>query len=187
MNSYELISPKTDKPCGVFACGVCNRIVAKKLIDTCCAPCKCGQPSRNRFECRCDECANADSRNRRQALLDKAEEIEWDGEMMLLSTELVNSRDGWYANPDEVLEELAERETHGDRFERPVFVFASRKMVRGLDLGHLLEQMCEDTFEDAGDSISDAAVKELQRHVDKFNEANAITYYEPDYSKKVRI
>lgn len=187
MNSYELISPKTNKPCGVFACGTCNRISAKDLVDHCCAPCKCGQPSRNRFEGKCDECTNREYREYRRAQLDKAEVIEWDGSMMLLSTDLVNSRDGWYTCPDEVLEEIADCEADDEHFERPEFVFASYPKVNKLELGHLLEQMCEDTYEDAGDSISNADVAELQRHVDKFNEANAITYYEPDYSKKVRI
>jgi len=45
MNAYELISPKTGQPCGVWVCGECNHVLAEDLVEKCCRPCSCGQPS----------------------------------------------------------------------------------------------------------------------------------------------
>ena len=187
MNGYELISPKTNKPCGVFVCGVCNLVTHRDLVEKCCKPCECGKPSRNRFECRCSDCAHADYNARRRKQLDAATEIEWDGEMMLYSEDVTGSRDGWHTCPDELMEEIEECEYEDEHFERPEFVFASIKKVNELDLSRMVERMTEDTYEDAGDNISSADFMELQKHVDAFNAKNAVTYFDPDYKRKIRV
>jgi hypothetical protein len=123
---------------------------------------------------------------RRQEQLAAAEEIEWDGEMMLLSEDLPNSRDGWYTDPDDVAEAIYWRQQEEPEFEPPKFVFASTRRTKGLDLDWAIENMLDDTCADA-DWPSKSAVAELQKHVDAFNEKEAITFFEPDYSRKVRI
>lgn len=187
MDAYELVSPVTLKPCGVFVCGRCNLVTPRDLVDRCCRSCTCGAKSRNRFEAKCSDCARMEYQLRMQKKLDEATEIEWDGKMMLFSEDISGSRDGWFSCPDEIMEEIEELEADNEDFIRPEFVFASQAHVRQLDLSRMVEQMTEDTYEDAGDNISSHDYLELQAAVDKFNAANAITYYTQDYTKKIRI
>lgn len=182
MNGYELISPKTGKPCGVFVCGVCNLVTHADLVEKCCKPCECGKPSRNRFECRCSDCANIAYQERRAKQLEEAELVEWDGSM-IFSEEVSGYRDGWFESPGDLLDYLADEEEEN----KPEFAFLGRKCVNELDISRAVEQMTEDTYEDAELHIADADWKALLAAVDTFNAKYAVTYYEHDYKRKVRI
>jgi len=182
MNGYELISPKTGKPCGVFACGVCNLVTHADLVEKCCKPCECGKPSRNRFECRCSDCANSAYQERRARQLEEAEVVEWDGSM-IFSEEVSGYRDGWFDSPEDLLDYLADEEEDN----KPEFAFLGRKCVNELDISRAVERMTEDTYEDAELHIADADWRALLAAVDTFNAKYAVTYYEHDYKRKVRI
>lgn len=182
MDGYELISPKTGKPCGVFVCGVCNRVTSKALVEECCKPCECGCPSRNRFDRLCSECADIARRERLAKRLAEAELVEWDGSM-IFSEDVTGDRDGWFDSPEDLLEHLADEE----RGNRPEFAFVGRKRVKKLEIGRAIEQMTEDTCEEAELCIADADGRALQAAVDVFNAKYAVVYYEHDYRRKVRI
>ncbi len=182
MNGYELISPKTGKPCGVFACGVCNLVTHADLVEKCCKPCDCGKPSRNRFECRCSDCADIAYRERRAKQLEEAELVEWDGSM-IFSEEISGYRDGWFDSPEHLLDYLSDE----DEDNKPDFAFLGRKCVKELDISRAVEQMTEETYEDSELHIADADWKALLEAVDTFNAKYAVTYYEHDYKRKVRI
>lgn len=181
MNPYELLSPKTGKPCGVFACGVCNLVTSEDLAIRCCAPCSCGKPSRNRFEGRCSGCANVDYQQRRARQLEEAELVDWDGSM-IFSEEVSGYRDGWFNSPEDLADHCADEGN-----ECPEFAFLGLKCVKELNLYSAIERMEEDTYEDAEVGATKADFAELQAAVDKFNQKYAITYYEHQYSKKVRV
>lgn len=183
MNGYELISPKTNKPCGVFACGVCNLVTHADLVEKCCKPCECGKPSRNRFECRCSDCVDVDYKERRAKQLEDAELVEWDGSM-IFSEEVSGYRDGWFDSPDDLRDFTADEE---DEDCIPEFAFLGRKCVSTLDVDQAVERMTEDTYEDAEIHVNDADWKALLAVVDTFNAKYAVTYYEHDYKRKVRI
>ncbi len=183
MNGYELISPKTGKPCGVFVCGVCNLVTHADLVDKCCKPCDCGKPSRNRFECRCSDCAAIAYQEKRAKDLDLAELVQWDGESMIFSEEVSGYRDGWFSSPEDLTDCLADEE----QADIPEFAFVGRKVVKELDIDRAVEQMTEDTYEDAELHVSEADWKSLAAAVDEFNAKYSVTYYVHDYKRKVRI
>lgn len=183
MNGYELISPKTGKGCGVWACGVCNKVMGEDLVEKCCKPCECGKPSRNRFECKCSDCVDADYAERRAKQLDEAELVEWDGEM-IFSEEVSGYRDGWFDSPDDLADYLADEEEDADK---PEFAFVGRKCVNELDIYRAIERMTEDTYEDAEVCATLEDMSRLEEAVTAFNVKYAVTYYEHDYKRKVRI
>lgn len=182
MDPYELISPKTGKPCGVFVCGKCNLVTPKDLVDRCCRPCECGKPSRNRFECKCSDCVNAEYHQRRAKQLEEAELVEWDGSM-IFSEEVSGYRDGWFDSPDDLLDYLADE----DEVDKPEFAFIGRRCVRELDIDRAIERMTEDTYEDAEINASLEDMTKLGEAVAMFNAKYAVTYYEHDYKRKVRL
>jgi hypothetical protein len=183
MNKYELISPKTNQPCGVFVCGECNIVRPKDLVDQCCLPCDCGKPSRNRFEAKCSDCAHVEYAQRRAKQLEEAELVEWDGESMIFSEEVSGHRDGWFDSPDDLADYMA---GEGDD-DCPEFAFLGRKSVKELDLYRSIEQMTEDTYEDAELHVPLEDMSPLIAAVGFFNAKYAVTYYEHDYKRKVRV
>lgn len=185
MNSYELLSP-SEEPCGVYVCGKCNLVRAKELAEKCCQSCECGKESMNQFQAECWECYRARLAKRMRERLDEAEEIEWDGEMMLLSEDLPNSQDGWYYSPEDVAESISWRQEDDPDFEPPEFVFASEKRIKGIDLSRAIDSMLDDTYEDV-DYPSKESTAELEKCVAEFNAKHSITYFEPDYKHKIRI
>lgn len=180
MDAYELISPKSGKPCGVFACGVCNMVTSKDLVERCCRPCECGKEAMTRFGDKCISCCDMERRQRMVETLEKAELVDWDGSM-IFSEDVSGYRNGWFDSPEGLLDYI-------DRDAvPPEFAFLGRKCVSELDIDSALEAMAEDTYEDAELNVSDADMAELKAAVCKFNNKYAITYYEHDYKKKVRV
>ena len=186
MNPFELLKPD-GQPAGVFCCGKCRTVLAKDLADKCCQLCECGAESWNRFQAECETCSRKRQADHMCERLEKATEIEWDGEMMLLSEDIPSGcRDGWFDNPEHVLDSIEEARQDDLSFRPPQFVFASTKRVKGLDLDRAIEDMMDDTHEEPP-WPSESSVETLQKHVDEFNASESITYFEPDYSRKVRI
>lgn len=71
--------------------------------------------------------------------------------------------------------------------DKPEFAFLGRKVVKELDIARAVEQMTEDTYEDAELTIGDDDWKALLAAVDAFNAKYKVTYYEDDYKRKVRV
>lgn len=187
MNAYELISPKTNKPCGVWVCGECNLVTSENIVDRCCKPCECGKPSRNRFECKCRDCVNAEYAQRRAKQLEEAEMVEWDGESMIFSEDVDGGRDGWFDSPDDLMDHIGDNDEDLSCPDKPEFAFLGRKVVKELDIARAVEQMTEDTYEDAELHVGDDDWKALLAAVDAFNAKCKVTYYEHDYKRKVRV
>jgi len=114
--------------------------------------------------------------------LEEAELVEWDGSM-IFSEEVSGYRDGWFDSPDDLLDYLADEEEDN----KPEFAFLGRKCVRELDLYSAIERMTEDTYEDAEVCATLEDMTRLEEVVTMFNAKYAVTYYEHDYKRKVRI
>lgn len=183
MNAYELISPLTGNPCGVYVCGVCNKVVPKVAANNCCKPCACGKPARNRHESRCEDCCDAIHATNMTKRLEDAELIKWDGEAMIFSEDVMGYFDGWFASPDDLREYLYDEEIE-DRLE---FAFVGRKRVATLDLDRAIEQMLESVSAEAELEIDEADKLALQTAVDAFNAKYAIIHYTHEYKRKVRV
>jgi hypothetical protein len=117
---------------------------------------------------------------RRAKDLEKAELVEWDGSM-IFSEEVRGYRDGWFNSPDELLDCIDDEEN------APQFAFLGRKRIKELDISRAIEQMTADTYDDAELHIASADWCALMAAVDEFNAKYAVTYYEHDYKKKVRL
>jgi hypothetical protein len=115
--------------------------------------------------------------------LEEAELIEWDGESMIFSEEVSGSHDGWFDSPDDLVDYMAGEGDDGC----PKFAFLGRKSIKELDISRSVEQMTEDTYEDAELHIADADWKALLAAVDTFNAKYSVTYYEHDYKRKVCV
>jgi hypothetical protein len=102
---------------------------------------------------------------------------------MIFSEEVSGYRDGWFDSPDDLLDYLADEEEDN----KPEFAFVGRKCVRELDLYRAIEQMTEDTYEDAEVCATLEDMTRLGEVVAMFNAKYAVTYYEHDYKRKVRI
>ena len=183
MNSYELISPISGKPCGVFVCGKCNLVTPKDLVDKCCKPCECGKPAQNRFGDKCGDCQKIDYRNRMAKRLEEAELVEWDGESMIFSEEVQGYRDGWFYSPEDIMDYFADEGLES----KPEYAFLGRKVVKGLDIDRAIEEMTEDTYDGAELHVTDDDWRALLAAVDAFNAKYQVVYFEHDYTKKVRV
>jgi hypothetical protein len=87
--------------------------------------------------------------------------------------------DGYFENADELAES-------GYFPEDGEFAFCCESSGVHLDLGNILENLCEEMYEDASDSLN--GVEELQTAVDVFNAANvSIVTWNVDYEHKVRV
>jgi hypothetical protein len=119
---------------------------------------------------------------RRAKQLEEAELVEWDGSMIF--TEVVDGcHHGWFDSPDDLLDYMA---GEGDD-DPPEFAFLGKRCVRELDLYRAIERMTEDTFEDAEVCATREDIARLEEAVTMFNAKYAVTYFEHDYKKKVRV
>jgi hypothetical protein len=102
---------------------------------------------------------------------------------MIFSEEVSGYRDGWFDSPDELLDYLEDEE----ECNKPEFAFLGRKCVNQLNMDRAIERMTEDTYEDAELHITPEDMGKLSEAVDAFNAKYALTYFEHDYKRKVRI
>jgi hypothetical protein len=102
---------------------------------------------------------------------------------MIFSEVVSGSRDGWFDSPDDLADYIA----YEEEINKPEFAFLGRKCVRELDLDRAIEQMTEDTYEDAEIHASQEDMARLKAAVAAFNAKYAVTYYEHDYKRKVRV
>jgi hypothetical protein len=115
--------------------------------------------------------------------LEEAELIEWDGSSMIFCDEWGCHRDGWFDSPDDLLDYLADEELE----DIPEFAFVGERIVKELDLDSAIEQMTEDTYEDAEVCATREDMTRLQEAVAMFNAKYSVTYFEHSYKTKIRI
>lgn len=201
--AFELYNEK-GKPCGVWCCGKCRKLVlspiwspsskeprsTKEAAEKCCTPplCDCGKPSEYSHGGECKECRSV------RWSIERAEQLErrlaaatdvtegYEGPVCIDDSTRGDMGDGFFSSAEVAAEYLEDDEDLGEQW-----AFACTAEVRGIDLDRALEQACDDGYEDMGDRIE--IPQSLRDAVDAFNKENerALTLWNVDYSRKVRI
>lgn len=177
MNSKELFFAN-GKTSGVFSCGKCGLVYRDRTLSArCCKPyvCRyCGKEVEDKHLMAHKECADKDQ-------IAKAEKLEsWDGWVYL---DGYGYKEGYFESLEDLLEYLDDDGTH----PRPEWAFVCKTIpFKGPDIGNIIENCCEDMYEDAEDSLS--GLDKLELAIKEFNEANKgmVSYY-PDHKRAVRI
>lgn len=109
--------------------------------------------------------------------LQRATEVEWDGEMIALEDEDLWS--GW----DEMIDWCAGWES------LPEYVFATKPIITPkLYASDLVYQLIEEMGIEKDDEVKFGGVEELQQALDKFWEQNKdLGWRTIDYSRKIRV
>lgn len=193
MNVYFLHKSDGSRS-GYCACGECGSIALDANIDVmekCCTCWECGViiPKSERFARNTHyhrECERIRDRRIQSAAIDKAELVpEYTGPVHF-DCNGGSFGEGYFSDVEEFAEWLDEQDEE-EGFVRPRFVFCCEEYpFKGLDIGSLLENACEDMYEDAQDDLDGA--DELSTAVDVFNKANSgrISFYE-DRKHKVAV
>jgi len=177
MNAKELFFAD-HKPAGVFSCGKCGVIARDPITaDECCKPhiCPyCHKEVEDKHRTAHESCIY-------NARIEKAEKLKsWDGWIFLDGH---GYKEGYFEDLQDLIDWLDDEETD----TRPEWAFVCKTVpFKGPDIGNIIEQCCDDMYEDAEDSLS--GLDELESAIKEFNEANRemVSYY-PDYKRVVRI
>lgn len=177
MNSSNFLDPVSKKPYQVWLCGNCLATYGiKHVADECCLPCRfCGKIKRGPM---CGNCLAKDRRENEIKRVEKAVDVTGTerGESEMFYCPIT---DRFYESVLDAAEDFEVQE------EVPEFVLCCSQKRKELNIDRQLEQMPEDTYEDA--ELNRDAVRELLEAVKRFNDRAAIVYYVPDYSRKVRV
>lgn len=186
MNAYYLMRPDGTRS-GYTACGRCHVAALEANIDIselCCICRYCkkelpeGVSRQNRLYH--DECEVIMREESNRKALDSAELVEgYDGPVYFEGGR-GSFGNGYYADAQELAESLPVE-------KRPAFAFCCEQWpYQGIDLDNVLENLCEEMFEEARDHLN--GVEELEGAVVKFNEANqALTSWMEDRKRKVAV
>lgn len=198
MNALQLYTAD-GQPTSVWACGACHGIksVYDKRIGA--YSLKLGAERCCRSICR--ECGVEPPKAFRPGESDICEacradyEVRWKAkEAELLRARLETAADvtdtytGMLFYDDHYWESDEDPLEHFDGEALPEYVFACTSHIRQLDLSQAIASLCEDGYENMEDLV-DAPSAAMEAAVAEWNEANqrALTVYEPDYSRKVRL
>lgn len=188
MQAKELFV-KDGQSAGVWFCSECKIVKRTEAeAEKCCTPreCQsCGIPlaKERRAYLVCERCWDCERAKKHHERLDKAQEVDPSESVMFMVEEFSCHDDGWFHGLDEIIDYGFDE----DPDCRPEFAFCSKAEQRSIDLGDILERVCEDGYEDMGENLFDT--KELQEAIDRFNERNkeCLKVYNVDYTRKVRI
>ena len=188
MNAYKLLSP-SGMEIG-SACGVCHQIAAPgnyDISEKCCTCYECGKPlsdkdrrSRSLYHDACDKQMRV---RWQQERLDKAKLVnDYDGPVYLEGIGRGSYGDGYFSDVHELAESIPTAvETDGTRF-----AFCCESRNTSLDFDSIIENLAEEMFEDAADSLN--GLDELREAIDAFNLANeSVITWDVDYERKVAI
>jgi hypothetical protein len=111
-----------------------------------------------------------------------AEEVTSGYDGWVYSDELQGYHDGYYRDIGEFLDYAFDQ----DEINVPEFVYCCYETMHRIDLGHVLENLCEEGWEDMSDSLNTGG---LDKAIDEFHELNKDTLrsYQPDYKRKIRV
>ena len=192
MNPYRIFK-EDGTPLKNFVCGVCHTVKRDEpSAEECCVqpPCTyCGEPVdrvKEHYQKYHWKCWRDDARNREMERLEKATLVEYDGSF-LYAEHLPGGREGYYTDMEELLDEIGDYESEDEDAPLVMFAFCTNPQRHDIDLGRVLENACDDGYEDMEDHLS--GVEELGAAIDAFNEKNrqALTSYCVDYKRKVAI
>lgn len=203
MNAFELYNEKGEAT-GVWCCGECRKLVlspawrpesdnpksTREAAEQCCQTPRCvvcGEEKRKDYNVECDSCRNKrwhkEREDRRLRQLASATDVtdEYDGPVHYESGG-GDMGDGFYSSAEYLADCL-----YDDACDDDVWAFACKSRVEQLNLDRAIEDLCSDGYEDMADRLN--VPDSLQKAVDEFNALNAeaLTIYEPDSKRKVRI
>lgn len=83
---------------------------------------------------------------------------------------------------------VASREEDGIQVtERPEYVWGTEQITLQLDAGSIIEQACEEMYEDAMSDIGTAAINELQAYLDTWEYRYGVKSYLVDHKHAIKI
>ena len=186
MNAYYLHKPN-GTPTKWSACGNCGRVANPGNYDIsvkCCTCWECGSPlgsDRSNLDHYHADCKRTYDARMDVARLDRATEVtDYDGPLYCDGVH-GGWGDGYFADMDDLWETLEDCDS------RPEFAYCcTSHPVAHLDLSSILENACDDAYEDAQDDLS--GIDALESAIAAFNEVNKdiLTWY-MDTKRKVRI
>lgn len=190
MNPINLLLPD-GTPSKVWACGQCKITRAdQEHAEKCCTlvPCKvCRSPTDKKFRATCftetcDACRTAEGQRKDAERLAKAEKLEaWDGWVYAGH----GPNDGFFEDVGAYVDWLVDEAEDSDDWPDWVYAAKSRPGCV-LDIGRILENACDDGYEDMDEDLR--GVKELEAAIKAFNEANeGVIVYGADYKRAVRV
>lgn len=180
----------------LYACGKCGSATsprhfgggesghaeARRRAESCCEPplppvvrhCHCGAVLHGSFQKECFTCHD-------KAVIANATVVEDDGEPVCI----VGS-DTFFSDLESAIEEYAGRWAHP--CERAPLAVDSKRLAESL-AERAVEDMCEEAFEDAEDSVNGVAAltESIALALDAFNFAQTASSWNPDTTKIVRV
>ena len=191
MNAVELFV-QSGKSAGVFACGQCKIIhKTQSDADQCCDwKCsKCGAKT-ERFSNQCSGCWDVVRAEGHAKRLAAAELVtEYDGWICCDSG--CGSQDGYFPSIEDYVDYIYDEgwgdPESDDHPERPQFVYCCTPEVKAIDVGWVLEHLCEEGYEDMEEHLTGR--DELRDAIKEFNDQNqnALTCWGVNYKKKVAV
>lgn len=159
----------------VYACSVC-RLTARSEEDAkmCCVPYTCDECGKE-IKSYCEECSKKKQQKKDQETYDKAKKVkyaDYDGQMIYC-----DCHDNYYWDIDEFLD------AH-DEPDVPTWVWGTYQMAFSLDADEIIHDQLErqEFYEDAHESISGEAIKEMQKFFDGWKVKNPLNSYMVDHS-----
>jgi hypothetical protein len=194
MNPVELFK-KDGTPANAWVCGVCGKIyAANSSAEGCCRCYICGEVieqgkiGKGDFSSYHGKCWDKQQDKIRAERIAKAEKLEtWDG-WVYNEGPGGGPNDDYAASMDELVEYLENLLSDGDidLADWPEYVFVCNVENCAISLREVLDNVAERMFEDWEDQLNGEG--ELQKAIDKFNEANKDLHsYSPDYKRVVKV
>lgn len=191
MNGIELVDSAQHRSMGWYLCDKCRKPYhLKSHADSCCmpAPCMyCRKPTekiaqQGGYEYWHSACFSAKQAVKDAEAIDKAEKLEtWAGWVSYGS----GPNDGYFESIDAFAEYLEDNCDEDSSWPEWVFIARGHAEVM-LDIGNILENVCDDGYDDMADDLK--GTKELEAAIEIFNKANAgVLVYREDRTKVVRV
>ena len=185
MTPFELFN-ESGRTAGIWACGVCRRVATSEdHAEECCKCSICGQVMEDRtkeYTASHRTCWNERQCKRQVELLEEATLVDgYDGPVFW--------NENYYQDIDEAADTIADvfYDRDGDPIDWPAYLHCCHvKQFAKLDHDRIIEQICEDEFEDAYDHLDDDSVEAFRLACEAFNAANTrCVSWSADYSRKV--
>ena len=150
----------------------------------------CGQPYKNKayLHCDCEGQKKVDEEKRikkwNETVTNAVAVDEKDVDTMLYCEEF----DKYYDTVDDFFDDYACNYEDMEVYNKPerLWVTSDRKIF--IDASYIIENACEDLYEDARDNISDKDIKQLQSFLDNWCKKQiGTTTYDPCYKQYVKI
>lgn len=190
MKAIQLCELGSDTPIAQ-ACAKCRRVyqIGDAFAERCCdRRCMdCGASISSSGLVRCNDCAAKHSAVVEAERFDKAEKIDaadYDGPVY--QPQLGDGSRAYGGTIGDMLDNWDD--FFGDDVPPPTYAWACTKRRLQIDLDSLIEQACDDHYEDAESDLRDTAgFAELEAAVKQFNDAVTTETWEPDYKRAVLL